>query len=85
MKHADDLEETMVRAVTDTKDNDTIAAIVGAAVGAVHERRALPARWVERLSGRSTDRDDGRVFELLEKARTKWAGGESADQNPRRR
>ena len=33
MRHGDDPEEAIVRAVNDTKDNDTIAAIVGAAVG----------------------------------------------------
>ncbi|MBN1838186.1 MAG: ADP-ribosylglycohydrolase family protein [Spirochaetales bacterium] len=72
MKHADDLEEAIVRAVNDTKDNDTIATIVGAPVGALHGRRATPARWVERLSGRTTDRDDRRVFELLDQARARW-------------
>ena len=39
-KHAHDPEEALVRAVNDTRDNDTIAAIVGAAVGALHGRRA---------------------------------------------
>ena len=58
--------------VNDTRDNDTIAAIVGAAVGALHGREALPDRWVDKLTGRTTDSDDGRVFELIEKARVKW-------------
>ena len=65
----DDPEEAIVRAVNDTKDNDTIAAIVGAAVGALHGRKALPKRWIENLSGRTTDRDDGRIFELIEEAK----------------
>lgn len=74
MRHAHDPQEAIVRAVNDTKDNDTIAAIVGAAVGALHGRRALPARWVANLSGRTTDRDDGRVFELIASARRAfWA------------
>ena len=55
-----------------TKDNDTVAAIVGSAVGALHGRNGLPARWIENLLGRTTDSDDGRVFELLEAARVKW-------------
>jgi ADP-ribosylglycohydrolase len=59
-------------AVHDTKDNDTVAAIVGAAVGALHGRAGLPARWIDDLLGRTTDCDDGRVFELLEAARVKW-------------
>jgi len=67
MHHAHDPEEAIVRAVNDTKDNDTIASIVGAAVGALHGR--LPQRWVRDLSGRTTDRDDGKVFELIERVR----------------
>jgi len=42
----------VVRAVNDIVDNDTIAAIVGAAAGALHGRRAIPQRWVSGLSGR---------------------------------
>jgi ADP-ribosylglycohydrolase len=68
MKYGHDPEEAIVRAVNDTKDNDTIAAIVGAAVGALHGKRKLPERWIENLSGRTTDRDDGRIFELIRQA-----------------
>ena len=50
-RHAHDPEEAIVRAVNDTWDNDTIAAIVGAAVGALHGRRALPSRWIAGLLG----------------------------------
>jgi ADP-ribosylglycohydrolase len=61
-------------AVRDTKDNDTVAAIVGAAVGALHGRSGLPVRWIDHLLGRTTAGDDGRVFELLEAARAKrWS------------
>ncbi len=72
MRCADDPEEAIVRAVNDTKDNDTVAAVVGAAVGALHGRRALPGRWVTGLKGRTSYRDDGRVFELLDQARERW-------------
>ncbi len=72
MCHGDDAEAAMVRAVNDTRDNDTIAAIVGAAVGALHGREALPDRWTSKLTGRTTDSDDGRVFELIEQARRRW-------------
>lgn len=58
--------------MNDTKDNDTVAAIVGAAVGALHGRAGLPKRWIDNLLGRTTDSDDGRVFGLLEAARLKW-------------
>jgi ADP-ribosyl-[dinitrogen reductase] hydrolase len=72
MEHGHDPEEAIVRAVNDTRDNDTVAAIVGAAVGALHGRDAIPQRWVENHSGRTTDRDDGRMFELIEDARRRW-------------
>jgi len=71
-RHADDPEEAIVRAVNDTKDNDTVAAIVGAAVGALHGAEALPARWKSGLLGRTREDDDGRVFELIEAARERW-------------
>jgi ADP-ribosylglycohydrolase len=68
MLHAGDPEQAIVRAVNDTCDNDTIAAIVGAAVGALHGEAALPKRWRDNLLGRTMEADDGRVFELLDKA-----------------
>jgi ADP-ribosylglycohydrolase len=43
-RYGDNPEEAIVRAVNDTKDNDTIAAIVGAAVGALHGRAGFPTR-----------------------------------------
>lgn len=69
MRHGHDPEEAVVRAVNDTRDNDTIAAVVGAAVGALHGRRGLPERWIENLSGRTGDNDDRRIFGVIEKAR----------------
>jgi len=69
-RHAHDPEESIVRAVNDTWDNDTIGAIVGAAVGALHGARALPERWKSGLLGRTRDDDDGRLFALLDQART---------------
>jgi len=71
--HAHDPEEAIVRAVNDTTDNDTVAAIVGAAVGALHGRTALPGRWQMGLLGRTTTNDDGMVFRLIESAvRREW-------------
>ena len=72
MRHGHDPEEAIVRAVNDTRDNDTIAAVVGAAVGALHGQDAIPPRWRDNLSGRTTDRDDGRVSELIREARQRW-------------
>ena len=65
---ADDPEEAIVRAINDTKDNDTIGAIVGAAVGALHGEKGLPERWKRNLLGRTEASDDGRVFELIDSA-----------------
>ena len=71
-RHAHQAEEAIVRAVNDTWDNDTAAAIVGAAVGALHGAEALPRRWRDGLLGRTGAEDDGRVFELLAAARRRW-------------
>ena len=45
-----------------------VAAIVGAAVGALHGERALPDRWLRGLLGRTGADDDSRVFALLDAA-----------------
>lgn len=74
MRYGDDPEQAIVRAVNDTKDNDTIAAIVGAAMGALHGKAALPQRWIDNLSGRTRREDDGRIFQLLDAARERWWG-----------
>jgi ADP-ribosylglycohydrolase len=72
-RHGDNPEEAIVRAVNDTKDNDTVAAIVGAAVGALHGRGGLPARWTRNLLGRTTADDDWYLFDLIESAKqTFW-------------
>lgn len=71
-RHAHEPQEAILRAVNDTKDNDTIAAIVGAAMGALHGRRALRPEWIRDLTGRTGDADDGRVFELIAEARECW-------------
>jgi ADP-ribosylglycohydrolase len=72
--HAEDPEEAILRAVNDTQDNDTIAAIVGAAAGAMHGHRALPDRWRMALLGRTGAHDDGSVFRLVEMAARGAAG-----------
>jgi ADP-ribosylglycohydrolase len=72
MRHGDDFEEAVVRAANDTKDNDTIAAIVGSVLGALHGKSAIPPRWLGSLLGRTQARDDGRVFNLISEARARW-------------
>lgn len=64
-RYGHDAEEAIIRAVNDTKDNDTVAAIVGAAVGALHGEAALPERWRRGLLGRTAAADDDRVREIL--------------------
>ncbi len=67
-RHGASAEHAIVRAVNDTHDNDTVGAIVGAAVGALHGERKLPERWRKGLLGRTADADDGRIQQLLESA-----------------
>ncbi len=72
MRYGSNLEKAIIRAVNDTKDNDTVAAIVGAVMGALHGKEKIPARWISNLSGRVTGDEDGEVFEILELARQIW-------------
>lgn len=71
-RHGHDAEEAITRAVNDTWDNDTVASIVGAAVGALHGEEALPRRWVEGLSGQVANNDDGRLWQILDEAKDRW-------------
>lgn len=66
---AHDPEEAILRSVNDTWDNDTIGAIVGAAIGALHGSSAFPRRWIAHLPGRLGPGDDGRIFELIDQAK----------------
>lgn len=73
MKYAHDPEQALIRAVNDTVDNDTIAAVVGSAVGALHGAQALPLRWRQNLSGRTGAIDDGHIEKLITQAHaTYW-------------
>ena len=74
-RHAHSPREAILRAANDTRDNDTVAAIVGAAVGALHGRKALPQEWIDGLLGRTGEHDDGRVFELIAEARKRFWDG----------
>jgi ADP-ribosylglycohydrolase len=78
-RHGDDPEEAIVRAVNDTKDNDTVAAIVGAAVGALHGKEALPGRWVDNLLGRLGADDDGHICHIIRDAKESFWVGASTD------
>ncbi|MBF0548651.1 MAG: ADP-ribosylglycohydrolase family protein [Candidatus Riflebacteria bacterium] len=72
MRYAHSFEEAIIRAVNDTKDNDSVASIVGAIMGALHGKKKIPSRWIENLSGRTTGFDDGRVFQIIEDTKRIW-------------
>jgi ADP-ribosylglycohydrolase len=74
-RHGHDPREAILQAVNHTRDNDTVAAIVGAAVGALHGASALPSAWIEDLSGRTAEADDGRMFMLLVSAAERFGYG----------
>jgi len=74
MKHGDSFEEAIVRSVNDTKDNDTVAAIAGACLGALYGRSAIPQRWIDGLPGRTRAHDRGRIYRLIDAARSRWSG-----------
>lgn len=67
-RFGNDPREAILQAVNHTRDNDTVAAIVGAAVGALHGASALPAAWVDDLSGRLAADDDHQIFDVLQSA-----------------
>ena len=68
-RYRDDPQECILRAVNDTWDNDTIASLCGAAMGARHGLDAFRPEWLESLPGRTTDRDAGRVSRVYAKLR----------------
>jgi len=68
--------EAIVRAVNDCEDNDSVAALVDAVVGALHGERSLPERWRKGLLGRTRSRDDGHVHELIVDALGEFVMGE---------
>ena len=65
-RYAADPEAAILRAVNDTRDNDTVAAVVGAAVGALHGESALRPEWKRDLLGRTIEDDDAALFRLLD-------------------
>jgi len=70
--YSHDPDQAIIRAVNDTRDNDTIAAIVGAAVGALYGVSALRPKWLEHLTGRIAVKDDGTVQKLTDAAVRKF-------------
>ncbi|MFN9099216.1 MAG: ADP-ribosylglycohydrolase family protein [Gemmatimonadaceae bacterium] len=73
-QHGHEPREAMLVAVNDTRDSDTIAAIVGAAMGAAHGTAWLPAEWRDQLLGRTLEDNDGYLFELIDEAVGRFVG-----------
>ncbi|MDX1946672.1 MAG: ADP-ribosylglycohydrolase family protein [Pirellulaceae bacterium] len=65
MHHADSLVAAVIAAVNDTKDNDTVAAVVGAFTGALHGRRAIRHKWLDGISSKSLGDDSGSPDRVL--------------------
>jgi ADP-ribosylglycohydrolase len=70
-----DPQEALCRAVMDIWDNDTVAAIVGAVMGAMHGMDAFAPAWIECLSGRTTEDDDGRLDRIYDRLRALGGSG----------
>ena len=56
--YLDDPEEAIIQAVNLGGDTDTVGAMTGALVGALHGVDWLPPRWVERLENGPNGRDE---------------------------
>jgi hypothetical protein len=69
MSHADSFEAAVIAAVNDTKDNDTIASVVGAVLGALHGERGIRRRWIDGITSSSVgvkpDLDDRALIHRL--------------------
>jgi ADP-ribosylglycohydrolase len=69
LKNKDKPRDAVLEAVNYTRDNDTIASIVGDAVGARFGKSAFKESWISGLSGRIREHDDGTIFKLIEDTR----------------
>ncbi|GMU53115.1 MAG: hypothetical protein AMXMBFR33_22610 [Candidatus Xenobia bacterium] len=72
-RHGHESEEAVLRAVNDTYDNDTLGALVGAAMGARYGLSAFPRRWLEALEPRVSPGSTP-VAELIDRASSRWGG-----------
>ena len=68
-RYQSDPQEAIRRAVMDTWDNDTIAAIVGAVMGAMYGMDAFAKEWIDCLPGRTGADDDGRLHSAYKRLR----------------
>ena len=68
----------MLRSTSAAEPSRQVCPVLGAAVGALHGASALPARWPNGLLGRTEFDDDGRVFELIDRAMNAVVPGAAA-------
>ncbi|MGC8730624.1 MAG: ADP-ribosylglycohydrolase family protein [Candidatus Micrarchaeia archaeon] len=68
LKYLDNPIEGILNAINNTKDNDTIGAIVSTSFGAFYGTKVFKSEWIAGLSGRINENDDGTIFKLIEKA-----------------
>ena len=68
-KYITDPKEAIIQAVNYSKDNDTVASIVGAAIGALYGKEGFEKKWITNLSGRIRGNDDGKIFEMISKTK----------------
>lgn len=85
MAHADSFEASIIAAVNDTKDNDTIAAIVGALAGALHGRSRVRQKWFQGIRSRSLEveglehlNDQEVIDKLSRQAARRFAGSKAS-------
>lgn len=71
-RYGHDPQQAILQAVNNTRDNDTVAAIVGAVMGALHGASSFRPEWISGLSGRTREHDDGHFFKLLASAGQKF-------------
>ena len=64
-KYLKDPKEAIIQAVNYSKDNDTVASIIGATVGALYGKAAFKESWITGLSGKTREDDDGKIFEMI--------------------
>jgi ADP-ribosylglycohydrolase len=58
LRYIDDPEEAIVQAVNLGGDADTIGAMTGALVGALHGDNWFPVRWFDQLENTENGRDE---------------------------
>ncbi|MEW6282053.1 MAG: ADP-ribosylglycohydrolase family protein, partial [Candidatus Eremiobacterota bacterium] len=72
MRHGQDPGEAVVRAVNDTYDADTLGALVGAAVGALHGKEGFDELWLRQLDPRISATGPT-LFQVVDRALQRWA------------